>query len=103
LFFKRIKGIDRPAIATIMPAVGGYTVLIDAGANVDVKPYHLAEFAIMGSEYASFMKGIKNPKIGILSNGEEASKGNDLTREAYGIIRNTDLNFLRLCRRQRNI
>ena len=91
--FKRIKGIDRPAIATIMPAVGGYTVLIDAGANVDVKPYHLAEFAIMGSEYASFMKGIKNPKIGILSNGEEASKGNDLTREAYGIIRNTDLNF----------
>jgi glycerol-3-phosphate acyltransferase PlsX len=91
--FKRIKGIDRPAIATIMPAVGGYTVLIDAGANVDVKPYHLAEFAIMGSEYASFMKGIKNPKIGILSNGEEASKGNDLTREAFAIIKNTDLNF----------
>ncbi|MHB8231414.1 MAG: phosphate acyltransferase PlsX [bacterium] len=91
--FKRIKGIDRPAIATIMPAIGGYTVLIDAGANVDVKPYHLAEFAIMGSEYASFMKGIKNPKVGILSNGEEASKGNDLTREAYKIIKNTDLNF----------
>ncbi len=91
--FKRIKGIDRPAIATIMPAVGGYTVLIDAGANVDVKPYHLAEFAIMGSEYASFMKGIDNPKVGLLSNGEEASKGNDLTREAFAIIKNTDLNF----------
>jgi phosphate:acyl-[acyl carrier protein] acyltransferase len=91
--FKRINGIDRPAIATIMPAVGGYTVLIDAGANVDVKPYHLAEFAIMGSEYASFMKGIDNPKVGLLSNGEEASKGNDLTREAFAIIKNTDLNF----------
>ncbi len=91
--FKRIKGIDRPAIATVMPAIGGYTVLIDAGANVDVKPYHLAQFAIMGSEYASFMKDINNPKVGILSNGEEASKGNDLTREAYRIIKNTDLNF----------
>ncbi len=91
--FKRIKGIDRPAIATIMPAMGGYTVLIDAGANVDVKPYHLAEFAIMGAEYASFMKGINNPKVGLLSNGEESSKGNDLTREAFVLIKNTDLNF----------
>ncbi len=91
--FKRTKGIDRPAIATIMPAIGGYTVLIDAGANVDVKPYHLAQFAIMGAEYAAFMKDIKNPKIGLLSNGEEESKGNDLTREAYKIIKNTDLNF----------
>lgn len=91
--FKRIKGIDRPAIATIMPAIGGYTVLIDAGANVDVKPYHLAQFAIMGAEYAAFIKNIKNPKIGILSNGEEKSKGNELTREAYKIIKNTDLNF----------
>lgn len=91
--FKRINGIDRPAIATVMPSIGGYTVLIDAGANVDVKPYHLAQFAIMGSEYASFMKGIENPRVGILSNGEEASKGNELTREAYAIIKNTDLNF----------
>ncbi len=91
--FKRIKGIDRPAIATVMPSVGGYTVLIDAGANVDVKPHHLAQFAIMGAEYTAFMKDIKNPKIGILSNGEESSKGNELTREAYKIIKNTDLNF----------
>lgn len=91
--FKRIEGIDRPAIATIMPAIGGYTVLIDAGANVDVKPAHLVQFAIMGSEYASFMKDIKNPKIGILSNGEEECKGNDLTREAHRLIKNTDLNF----------
>ncbi len=93
LVFKRIKGIDRPAIATVMPSVGGYTVLIDAGANVDVKPHHLAQFAIMGAEYTAFMKDIKNPKIGILSNGEESSKGNELTREAYKIIQNTDLNF----------
>lgn len=93
LVFKRIKGIDRPAIATVMPAIGGYTVLIDAGANVDVKPYHLAQFAIMGAEYAAFMKDVKDPKVGILSNGEEESKGNDLTRETYKIIKDMDLNF----------
>lgn len=90
---KRLKGIDRPAIATIMPSVGGHTVLLDAGANVDVKPYHIAQFAIMGSEYAAFIKNIENPLIGLLSNGEEVSKGNELTREAYKIIKKTDLNF----------
>ncbi len=90
---KRMEGIDRPAIATIMPSVGGFTVLIDAGANVEVRPGHLVQFGIMGSEYASFMKDIKKPKIGILSNGEEESKGNDLTREAYKLLKNTDLNF----------
>lgn len=91
---KRLKGIDRPAIATVMPSVGGHTVLLDAGANVDVKPYHLAQFAIMGSEYASFIKHIDNPIIGLLSNGEEESKGNELTREAFKIIKNIDINFL---------
>ncbi len=93
IVFKRIKGIDRPAIATVMPAIGGYTVLIDAGANVDVKPYHLAQFAIMGAEYAAFMKGVKDPRVGILSNGEEETKGNDLTRETYKLIKDMDLNF----------
>jgi glycerol-3-phosphate acyltransferase PlsX len=90
---KRLKGIDRPAIATIMPSLGGHTVLLDAGANVDVKPHHIAQFAIMGSEYAAFIKNIESPLIGLLSNGEEASKGNELTREAYKIIKKTDLNF----------
>jgi glycerol-3-phosphate acyltransferase PlsX len=91
---KRLKGIDRPAIATVMPSVGGHTVLLDAGANVDVKPYHLAQFAIMGSEYASFIKRIDTPIVGLLSNGEEESKGNELTREAFKIIKKIDINFL---------
>ncbi len=91
---KRLKGIDRPAIATLMPSIGGHTVLLDAGANVDVKPHHLAQFAIMGSEYASFIKHIDNPIVGLLSNGEEESKGNELTREAFKIIKKIDINFL---------
>ena len=91
---KRLKGIDRPAIATVMPSIGGHTVLLDAGANVDVKPHHLAQFAIMGSEYASFIKHIDSPIVGLLSNGEEESKGNELTREAFKIIKKIDINFL---------
>ncbi|HVF10079.1 MAG TPA: phosphate acyltransferase PlsX [Abditibacteriaceae bacterium] len=95
---KRIPGIDRPGIATVFPTTGSPLVLLDAGANVDCRPHHLAEFAVMGAAYARTVQGIipgtkhahfdkvKQPKVGLLSIGEEASKGNDLTKAAYKLL-----------------
>lgn len=90
---KRISGIERPAIAQIFPTIKGHTLVLDVGGNVDCKPNHLVQFAIMGQVYASHVMGIKNPSIGLLSNGEEESKGNDLTRETNSILRQTSLNY----------
>jgi len=92
--FKKIEGIERPAIATIHPSLKGSTVLIDSGGNVDCKPHHLIQFAIMGKAYAKYMLGIEDPRIGVLSNGEEESKGNDLTREVHEILSSTNLNYI---------
>lgn len=91
---KRIPGIDRPAIATIVPNLKDQTVVLDVGGNVDCKPQHLAQFALMGSVYASQMLGKKSPRVGLLSNGEEESKGNDQTREANRILKSAPLNYL---------
>ena len=84
----RLKGVLRPAIATLMPTTknGVYTLVLDVGANVDCKSEHLLQFAIMGEAYAKNVMGIKKPKIGLLSNGEEASKGNELTKDAYELL-----------------
>lgn len=90
---KRIKGIERPAIAQIFPTLKGQTLVLDVGGNVDCKPIHLVQFAVMGQVYAQYAMGIQNPSIGLLSNGEEASKGNDLTRETDEILRQTSLNY----------
>ena len=90
---KRISGIERPAIAQIFPTLKGHTLVLDVGGNVDCKPNHLVQFAIMGHVYASHVMGIKEPTIGLLSNGEEESKGNDLTRETNSILRQTSLNY----------
>jgi glycerol-3-phosphate acyltransferase PlsX len=80
----RLKGVARPAIATLMPALnGGHTLVLDVGANVDCKSDHLVQFAIMGEAYAKDVMGIKEPKIGLLSNGEESSKGDEITKEAH--------------------
>ena len=78
--------VDRPAIASLIPATGGLTLLIDAGANTDVKPIHLAQFAVMGSVYSRRVRNIARPRVGILSNGEEASKGTDVTRGAAEML-----------------
>jgi glycerol-3-phosphate acyltransferase PlsX len=78
--------VDRPAIASLIPATGGLTLLIDAGANTEVKPLHLAQFAVMGSVYSSRVRNIARPRVGILSNGEEASKGTDVTRGAATML-----------------
>jgi phosphate acyltransferase len=78
--------VDRPAIASLVPATGSLTLLIDAGANTDVKSIHLAQFAVMGSIYSRRVRNIARPRVGILSNGEEASKGTDITRGAAEML-----------------
>jgi len=78
--------VDRPAIASLIPATGSLTLLIDAGANTEAKPLHLAQFAVMGSVYSRRVRNIARPRVGILSNGEEASKGTDITRGAAEML-----------------
>lgn len=90
---KRLKGIDRPAIAQIFPTLRGTTLVLDVGGNVDCKPVHLVQFAIMGDVYARYVMGCDQPRIGLLSNGEEDGKGNDLTRETSAILKNTSLKY----------
>jgi len=90
---KRINGIERPAIAQVFPTLEGKTLVLDVGGNVDCKASHLVQFAIMGQVYAKHALGIANPRIGLLSNGEEDSKGNELTRETNLILRQTSLNY----------
>jgi glycerol-3-phosphate acyltransferase PlsX len=85
---KRIRGI-----ATIMPNLKDQTLVLDVGGNVDCKPSHLAQFALMGSVYARHVLGIENPRVGLLSNGEEESKGNDLTREAHRLLKGSPFNY----------
>jgi len=83
----RLQGVLRPALATLMPTKAGRrSILLDAGANVDSKPEHLAQFAIMGGCYAEDLLKIPTPKIGILANGEEKSKGNEVTKAAFNIL-----------------
>ena len=89
-----LRGIDRPAIAAVLPSLRGFSVLIDAGANVAPKPWHLFQFAIMGHVYARDILGLERPRVGLLSVGEEEGKGNDLTREAYDLLKESRLNFI---------
>jgi len=84
----RLKGVSRPALVTLMPTknTGRRTVMLDVGANVDSKPEHLVEFAVMGGCYAEDVLGIKEPSIGLLANGEEKSKGNEVTKAAFKLL-----------------
>lgn len=91
---KRLQGIDRPAIAQIFPTLKGKTLVLDVGGNVDCKPIHLAQFAIMGEVYSRYAMGIASPRIGVLSNGEEESKGNDLTRETHALLKKTPMEYV---------
>lgn len=88
----RLEGIQRPSLACIMPSRTGAFVLLDGGANPDCTPEILLQFAVMGSVYFRAMLGVENPRVGVLSNGTEESKGNDLTRGALALIRRTRLN-----------
>src|SRR6185312_2539172 len=87
-----LSGVDRPAIAAVLPSLRGYTVLIDVGANVGPKSWHLLQFAIMGNAFARDILGVDTPRVGLLSIGEEEGKGNDLTREAYEQMKTSSLN-----------
>lgn len=89
-----LEGVARPALATTIPARHGATVVLDVGANARCRPAHLVQFAVMGSSYARVALGIEQPRIGLLSIGAEASKGNDLTRAAYQLLRQTALAFV---------
>jgi glycerol-3-phosphate acyltransferase PlsX len=91
----RISAVDRPAIAAILPTLGrNPAILLDVGANVDCKPKHLLQFGVMGAVYAHRVLGVASPRVGILSNGEEVSKGNDLTIRAADLLRASGLNFV---------
>ncbi|MDI6604677.1 MAG: phosphate acyltransferase PlsX [Thermoanaerobacteraceae bacterium] len=90
----RIKGIDRPALAPILPTLKGATVLVDAGSNTECKPINLLQFAAMGYVYAQKMFNIDNPRVGLFNVGVEEEKGNDLTKQAYALIKNANLNFI---------
>lgn len=90
----RIRGIDRPAIASVLPSEKGGTVLLDVGANVDCKPKNLLQFGIMGHIYAEKILGIQNPRVGLLNVGEEESKGNELTLEVFPLLKNAHINFI---------
>jgi len=91
---KRSKGIDRPAIAQIFPTLKGKTLVLDVGGNVDCKPIHLVQFAIMGEVYARHAMATAQPRIGLLSNGEEDSKGNELTRETNAMLKNISFDYV---------
>jgi glycerol-3-phosphate acyltransferase PlsX len=91
---RTIEGISRPAIATVWPALNGPTLLLDSGANVDCRPEWLVQFGIMGSAYAKSMLGIPNPRVAILSVGEERTKGNQQVLEATPLLEAAPLNFI---------
>jgi glycerol-3-phosphate acyltransferase PlsX len=92
--FGTIPGVDRPALATTIPTRSRPAVLLDAGANVECRPQHLLQFAIMGSVYARIAAGIARPRVGLLSIGEEESKGNELTRDAHRLLKSAPVNFI---------
>lgn len=89
-----LKGVDRPAIVTVIPTLGGHACLLDAGANVECKPLHLVQFAVMGEVYMRVVRGVISPRVGVLSNGEEDSKGTDTTRLAHEMLKKLTINYI---------
>jgi glycerol-3-phosphate acyltransferase PlsX len=92
--FGMVPGVDRPALATTVPTRRRPAVLLDAGANVECRPQHLLQFAVMGSVYARLAHGVERPRVGLLSIGEEESKGNELTRDAHRLLKASPLHFI---------
>ncbi len=94
LTLRRIPGIERPAIATLVPTFKGHMVILDIGANVDCRADHLRQFAVVGAVFCQAVLHIPFPRIALLSNGEESSKGNALTREAHQLLKGSFLNYI---------
>src|SRR5438128_8324003 len=92
--FGMLPGVDRPALAATIPTRQRPAVLLDVGASVECRPQHLLQFAVMGSVYARVALGIQTPRVGLLSIGEEATKGNELTREAHRLLTSAPLAFI---------
>jgi len=90
----RIEGVERPALAGIYPTLAGPMLLLDIGANADVRPQHLRQFALLGSAYVERALGRSNPRVALLSNGEEETKGNAVVQEAHRLLRESNLNFV---------
>ncbi len=89
-----LKGVERPAIAVQLPTSEGVTTLLDAGATIDCKPKHLVQFAIMGEMYSRYILRKPDPKVALLSIGEEAGKGNEVIKEAFAVLKESSLNFI---------
>jgi len=89
-----VEGIDRPALATVLPGLGHKRVLLDVGANVSCRPEHYREFAMMGHFYAQEALGLAKPRVGLLSVGEEEGKGTDTTREVFNLLKSSGVNFI---------
>jgi phosphate acyltransferase len=92
--FGMIPGVDRPALATMIPTRQNRTVLLDVGANAECRPQHLLHFAVMGGVYARVALRVERPRVGLLSIGEEETKGNELTREAHRLLKAAPINFI---------
>ena len=91
----RIKGVERPPLAPLIPTEKGVSLLVDCGANVDARPSHLVQFAKMGSVYMESVMGVKNPKVGIVNIGAEEEKGNALVKETFPLLKNCpEINFV---------
>jgi len=90
----RIPGVKRPALTTVLPTRKGFSIAVDIGANADCKPLYLLQFAVMGSIYAEKVLGIQNPRVALLSNGEEEGKGNSLVKETFPLFKKSSLNFV---------
>ncbi len=91
---KRIRGVKRPALTAVLPLANGRVTLLDVGANADCRPEYLYQFGLMGSIYTERVLGIERPKVALLSNGEEAGKGNTLVKEAFELLQASELNFV---------
>ncbi len=94
LKLRMLEGIERAGIAIPVPTLTGYSLLIDAGANIDPKPKHLLRYALMGEVYMSHVLGVKNPKVGLLNIGEEETKGTDFIKESHRLLSSSGINFI---------
>ncbi len=90
----RVPGIERPAIGAMLPTTQGHVLLIDAGANTDPKPQQMVQFGQMGAIFMERVQGVKNPRVGLLANGEEETKGNQLVQETHPLLKASGLNFI---------
>ena len=97
LIVRRIPGVKRPALAPLLPTVSKPVMLLDSGANSNCKPEYLQQFAVMGAAYMEGVMGVSSPVVGLINNGEEAAKGSELSKAAYSLIKEADLNFKGNC------